>query len=292
MDRRTIFPGWKLPAALVLPQLLVSLLYFYWPAGEAILQSLTQQDAFGTHVIFVWFSNFAAIFDDPLYLSSAWRTAVFCAAVSAIAMSLGLLLANFADRELRGRGFYRTLLIWPYAVAPAIAGVLWILLLNPQVGLIGAWLNRMGVAWDYRSSGSQALLVVTLASGWQQVSYSFIFYLAGLQAVPRTVLEAARLDGARGWRRFRTIVFPMLAPTTFFLLIANLTYAAFDSFGLIEAMTGGGPGQSTDTLMVKVYQDGIINADVGGSAAQSVVLMAAVVLLTAVQFRFLGRAEA
>jgi sn-glycerol 3-phosphate transport system permease protein len=217
---------------------------------------------------------------------------LFCAGVAAISMGLALVLAVFADREIRGRGVYRALLIWPYAVAPAMAAVLWILLLHPQIGLIGGWLNRHGVAWDYKLDGTQAMGMVILASAWKQVSYNFIFFLAGLQSIPRAVIEAARMDGARGWRRFRTITFPLLAPTTFFLLVVNLVYAAFDTFGTIQALTQGGPGKDTETLVVKVYRDGVVNLDIGSSAAQSVVLMVGVVALTALQFRFLGRRNA
>jgi sn-glycerol 3-phosphate transport system permease protein len=204
-------------------------------------------------------------------------------------MSIALGLAVFADREIRGRAIYRTLLIWPYAVAPALSAVLFLFILNPSVGLLGRWLNTHGIPWDYHLDGSQALLMVVLASAWKQVSYNFIFFLAGLQSIPRSVTEAARIDGARGWRRFRTITLPLLAPTTFFLLVVNLVYAAFDTFGTIYALTQGGPGKATETLVVKVYRDGMINQDIGSSSAQSVVLMLAVILVTAVQFRFMGR---
>ena len=291
MERRTIFPGVALPLALVAPQLLLTLVFFFWPAGEAILTSMQSQDAFGLRTEFVGAENFAALFSDPLYLAAIGRTAFFCAAVALLAMAVALALAVFADRELRGRGLYRTMLIWPYAVAPAVSAVLWILVLHPQIGLLGRWLNRQGVAWDYKLNGAQAMGVVVLASAWKQVSYNFIFFLAGLQSIPRSVVEAARMDGARGWRRFRTITFPLLAPTTFFLLVVNLVYAAFDTFGTVQALTGGGPGKATETLVVKVYRDGVVNLDLGGSSAQSVVLMLAVVCLTALQFRFLGRSK-
>jgi sn-glycerol 3-phosphate transport system permease protein len=250
---------------------------------------MTRQDPFGLHSQFVGLDNFADLFDDPLYRDSIGRTVVFMAAVSLLSMAVALLLAVFADREIRGRGIYRTLLIWPYAIAPAVAAVLWLLLLQPQIGLLGVWLNRHGIAWDYHLNGAQALGVVILASAWKQVSYNFIFFVAGLQSIPRAVTEAARMDGARGWRRFRTITFPLLAPTTFFLLVVNLVYAAFDTFGTIYALTQGGPGQDTETLVIKVYRDGMINQDIGGSSAQSVVLMAGVIVITAIQFRFMGR---
>jgi len=289
MDRRTIFNGWLLPLVLVLPQLLVTGFFFYWPAGEAIWDSMTTQDPFGQGSVFVGIDNFTDLFTDPLYVATIVRTVLFCLAVSVLAMGTALGLAVFADREIRGRAIYRTLLIWPYAIAPAISAVLWLFILNPQVGLLGRWLNAHDMPWDYHLNGGQAMLMVILASAWKQVSYNFIFFVAGLQSIPRAVIEAARMDGARGWRRFRTITFPLLAPTTFFLLVVNLVYAAFDTFGTIFALTKGGPGQDTETLVIKVYRDGMINQDIGSSSAQSVVLMVGVIAVTAIQFRFMGR---
>ncbi len=289
MERRTIFRGWKLPVALVLPQLLLTFFFFYWPAADAVWSSLTRTDAFGINTEFVWFANFSDLFADPLYRDSIGRTLVFCLAVCVISMSLALLLALFADRELRGRHIYRTLLIWPYAIAPAIAAVIWILLLHPQIGLLGRWLNRIGIHWDYKLDGAQAMAVVILAAAWKQVSYNFLFFLAGLQSIPKSVIEAARMDGAGFAHRFRTIVVPLLAPTIFFLIVVNIVYAAFDTFGTIQALTQGGPGKATETLVYKVYTDGVVNLDIGSSSAQSVVLMLGVIVLTAVQFRFMGR---
>ncbi|MCW3476506.1 sn-glycerol-3-phosphate ABC transporter permease UgpA [Limobrevibacterium gyesilva] len=289
MERRTIFPGIALPMLLVLPQLLLTVVFFLWPAGQAIWSSMTRADPFGIRTQFVGLENFADLFSDPLYVDSIGRTVVFCAAVTALSMGLALLLAVYADREIRGRGFYRILLIWPYAVAPAVSAVLWILLLHPQIGLVGRWLNRAGVQWNYKLDGTQAMLVVIVASAWKQVSYNFIFLLAGLQSIPRAVIEAARMDGAKGWFRFRTVVLPLLMPTVFFLLVVNLVYSAFDTFGTIQALTQGGPGKATETLVVKVYRDGVVNLDIGSSAAQSVVLMLGVIVLTVLQFRFLGR---
>ncbi len=278
--------------ALVLPQLLLTIFFFYWPAAQAVWSSLTRTDAFGINVDFVWFANFADLFNDPLYRDSIGRTVLFCLAVCLLSMGTALILALFADRELRGRGIYRTLLIWPYAIAPAVAAVLWILLLHPQIGLIGRWLNRVGIAWDYKLNGTQAMLVVILAAAWKQVSYNFLFFLAGLQSIPKSVVEAARMDGARGIFRFRTIILPLLAPTLFFLIVVNIVYAAFDTFGTIAALTQGGPGKATETLVFKVYTDGVVNLDIGSSSAQSVVLMLGVIVLTAVQFRFMGRKNA
>jgi len=289
VERRTIFGGWFLPAALVLPQLLVTIFFFLLPAGEAIYQSFTATDAFGLHTRFAGWTNFAALFADPTYVATLIRTAIFCALVTLLALALALLLAVFADREISGRAIYRTLLIWPYAVAPAVSAVLWAFVMHPEVGIIGRLLNRAGLHWDYTLNPIQAMGLVIVASAWTQVSYNFVFFLAGLQSISPAVIEAARMDGARGFHRFRTIIFPLLMPTTFFLLIVNLVYAAFETFGTIMALTRGGPGQATETLVVKVYRDGVVNLDLSGSAAQSVVLMLLVIALTALQFRFLDR---
>jgi len=289
MERRTIFPGRAFPILLVLPQLLLTAVFFLWPAGQAIWSSTTRADPFGIRTQFVGFENFSDLFTDPLYVDTIWRTLFFCLSVAILSMSVALILAVYADREIRGHNWYRIMLVWPYAVAPAVAAVLWILLLHPQIGLIGRWLNRHGIAWDYKLNGTQAMGVVIGASAWKQVSYNFIFFLAGLQSIPKVVIEAARMDGAKGWFRFRTVVLPLLMPTVFFLIVVNLVYAAFDTFGTIQALTQGGPGKSTETLVVKVYRDGVVNLDIGGSSAQSVVLMLGVIVLVAVQFRFLGK---
>ena len=289
MERRTIFPGRAFPILLVLPQLLLTAVFFLWPAGQAIWSSTTRADPFGIRTQFVGFENFSDLFTDPLYVDTIWRTLFFCLSVAILSMSVALILAVYADREIRGHNWYRIMLVWPYAVAPAVAAVLWILLLHPQIGLIGRWLNRHGIAWDYKLNGTQAMGVVIGASAWKQVSYNFIFFLASLQSIPKVVIEAARMDGAKGWFRFRTVVLPLLMPTVFFLIVVNLVYAAFDTFGTIQALTQGGPGKSTETLVVKVYRDGVVNLDIGGSSAQSVVLMLGVIVLVAVQFRFLGK---
>jgi sn-glycerol 3-phosphate transport system permease protein len=289
MDRRTVFNGRLLPVLLLLPQLLLTLFFFYWPAGDAVWSSLTTEDAFGQGWVFVGLGNFIDLFTDRLYLDSIVRTVLFCLAVSVAAMAVALVLAVFADRSIAGRGVYRTLLIWPYAVAPAVSAVLFLFVLNPRIGLLGRWLNHHGIVWDYTLNGGQAMLMVVSASAWKQVSYNFIFFLAGLQSIPRAVTEAARIDGAKDWHRFRTITFPLLAPTTFFLLVVNVVYAAFDTFGTIYALTQGGPGKDTETLVVKVFRDGVMNQDIGSSSAQSVVLMLGVIAITAVQFRFMGR---
>lgn len=289
MERRTLFSGRLLPAALVLPQLVVTILFFLLPAATAFSQSLTATDAFGLHRVFVGLANFAGLVESGLYRATVLRTIVFCIAVTVLAMGGGLLLAAFADREIKGRALYRTLLIWPYAVAPAIASVIFVFLLQPQIGLLAQHFAAFGVNWNYTVNGGQAFLLIVVIAAWKQVSYNFIFYLAGLQSVPKSVIEAASLDGARGFYRFRTVIWPLLAPTTLFLVIVNLVYAAFDSFALIYALTGGGPGDATETMVVKAYRDGVINLDLGGSAAQSVILMALIVGLTMIQFRYVGQ---
>ena len=289
MRRRAIFDDKVLPYLLLAPQVAVTLVFFFWPAGQAIYLAFHLQDAFGLRPQFVGFDNFRAIFTDPLYLDSALRTGVFTVAVTALSMACALLLAVMADRRIRAATAYKTLLIWPYAVAPAVAAVLWLFIFHPSIGLLGQALGRMGVAWDYKLNGTQAMLLVILAASWKQVSYNFLFFLAGLQSIPKAVIEAAAIDGAGAGRRFWSIVFPLLSPTTFFLLVVNMVYAFFDTFGTIHALTAGGPGKATETLIYKVYVDGVINLDLGGSSAQSVVLMAIVIALTAVQFRYIER---
>lgn len=287
--RRTTFRGIALPYLLLAPQLVVTGLFFFWPAGQAIYQSLLREDAFGLSSQFVGLENFADVLSDADWRAAALRTAVFSIAVAGLALGSALFLAVQADKHIRGAGAYRTLLIWPYAVAPAIAAVLWLFMVHPNIGLFGRGLNALGIPWDYKLNGDQALLVVILASAWKQVSYNFIFFLAGLQGIPKPVLEAAAIDGASPMRRFWTVVFPLLSPTAFFLLVVNLVYACFDTFGVIHALTQGGPGKSTETLIYRAYTDGVLNLNLGSSAAQSVILMVLVIALTVVQFRFIER---
>lgn len=289
MTRRVVFEGRALPYALLGPQLLITLVFFFWPAGQAVYQAFLLQDAFGLRQTFVWFDNFRTVLADPLYIDAAGRTVLFSAAVTLLSMSVALLLAVMADRRVRGATTYRTLLIWPYAVAPAVAAVLWLFIFHPAVGVIGRALRDAGVPWDYKLNGLQAMLLVILAASWKQVSYNFLFFLAGLQAIQQSVIEAAAIDGAGPQRRFWSIVFPLLSPTTFFLLIVNIVYAFFETFGTIHALTGGGPGKATETLIYKVYVDGVVNLDLGGSSAQSVILMGIVSVLTALQFRYVER---
>lgn len=288
MRRRVIFPNKVLPYVLLVPQLAITVVFFYWPAVQAIHWSVLLQDPFGLRSQFVWLENFQAILTDPLYLGSVQVTLVFSSAVAAIAMGVALLFAVMADRKIRGTRIYRTLLMWPYAVAPAVAASLWLFIFHPEIGFLGRWLNEMGMRWDYKLNGNQALLLVVLAASWKQVSYNFLFFLAGLQAIPKSVVEAASMDAGPG-RTFWSIIFPLLSPTTFFLLVVNVVYAFFDTFGVIHAITGGGPAKATETLIYKVYVDGVMNLDLGGSSAQSVILMAVVITLTAVQFRFIER---
>jgi sn-glycerol 3-phosphate transport system permease protein len=288
MRRRVIFPNKVLPYLLLAPQLAITVVFFFWPAVQAIYWSVLIQDPFGLRTEFVWLENFRTILTDPLYLGSIQVTVIFSLAVAALAMGFALLFAVMADMKVRGVRAYRTLLMWPYAVAPAVAASLWLFIFHPSIGIIGRSLNDMGILWDYKLNGTQALLLVILASAWKQVSYNFLFFLAGLQAIPKSLVEAASMDAGPA-RRFRSIVFPLLSPTTFFLLVVNMVYAFFDTFGVIHALTGGGPAKATETLIYKVYTDGVVNIDLGSSSAQSVILMAAVITLTALQFRFIER---
>ena len=289
MERRVVFAGWLCPALLLLPQLAVTLVFFFWPAAQAILQSVRREDAFGLSTRFVGMENFAAVLGDPLYLGSVGVTMLFSVSVALLALLPGLLLAVMADRTVRAAGLYKTVLLLPYAIAPAIAGVLWLFLFNPSVGIVSVWLRRAGIDWNYLLDGGQAMLLVVLASAWKQISYNFLFFLAGLQAIPASVLEASAIDGATPRRRFWTIVFPLLAPTSFFLLVVNIVYAFFDTFGVVHNVTQGGPAKATEILVYKVWYDGIVGLDLGGSAAQSVILMALVIGLSAIQFRFIER---
>jgi sn-glycerol 3-phosphate transport system permease protein len=289
MTPRVIFPNKILPYLLLAPQLAITLVFFYWPAAQALYQSLLREDPFGLQSQFVWFDNFRRVLSDPNYLNSIKVTAVFSISTAFVSMAIALILAVMADKVIRGRGFYRTLLIWPYAVAPAIAGMLWLFLFNPSIGTLAYMVRSAGIYWDPVLNGSQAMTLVVGAASWKQISYNFLFFVAGLQAIPRTLIEAAAIDGARPFKRFWTIVFPLLAPTTFFLLVVNTVYAFFDTFGIIHSVTGGGPGKATETLVYKVYNDGFVNLIMGDSAAQSVILMVFVIALTAFQFRFVEK---
>ena len=289
MEKRVVFRSAWLPYALVAPQIAVTIVFFFWPAVQAGWYSFQLQDAFGERTQFVGLANFAALLTDGNYLYSFRITAVFSVLVAATAMSSALLLAAMADRVIRGALAYRTLLIWPYAVAPAVAGVLWLFLFAPSIGIITFALRSIGVHWDWLLQGDQAMLLVVIAAAWKQISYNFLFFLAGLQSIPRSLIEAAAIDGAGPGRRFWTIVFPLLSPTAFFLLVVNIVYAFFDTFGVIDATTQGGPAGATQILVYKVYYDGVKGADLGGSSAQSVILMLIVIALTVVQFRYVER---
>ena len=289
MEKRVVFRSTWLPWVLIAPQVAVIAVFFFWPAAQALVQSVQQSNAFGTSVEFVGLDNFRNLWNDPTYLASFYTTAVFSTLVAVLGIGISLLLAVFADRIVKGALVYKTLLIWPYAVAPAVAGVLWLFMFAPSVGVVSYWLRALGVDWNHLLNGSQAMTLVVMAAVWKQISYNFLFFLAGLQSIPKSLIEAAAIDGARPWRRFWTIVFPLLSPTTFFLLVINIVYAFFDTFGIIDAATEGGPGKDTSILVYKVYYDGFKAMDLGGSAAQSVVLMVIVVALTVVQFRFVEK---
>jgi sn-glycerol 3-phosphate transport system permease protein len=289
VEKRVVFRSAWLPYALVAPQIAITILFFFWPAAQAVWYSFLLQDAFGLKLQFVWFQNFQALFSDSHYLDSFRITAVFSLLVAFFGLAISLLLATMADRVVRGALAYKTLLIWPYAVAPAVAGVLWAFLFAPSIGIVTYMLKKAGIHWNWVIDSDQAMLLVVIASVWKQISYNFLFFLAGLQSIPRSLIEAAAIDGAGPLRRFCTIVFPLLSPTTFFLLVINIVYAFFDTFGVIDATTQGGPAAATQILVYKVYYDGVKAADLGGSSAQSVVLMFIVIALTVVQFRFVEK---
>ena len=289
MEKRVVFRSGWLPWLLLLPQMAVIGVFFFWPAAQAIVQSLQQQDAFGTSIEFVGLDNFRQLFQDPSYVESFKTTALFSVLVAGIGISLALLLAVFADRIVRGAMFYKTLLILPYAVAPAVAAVLWVFMFSPSLGVVAYALGKLGINWNHLLDSGHAMTLIVMASIWKQISYNFLFFLAGLQSIPKSLIEAAAMDGARPWRRFWTIQFPLLSPTTFFLLVINVVYAFFDTFAIVDAATQGGPGKDTAILVYKVYYDGFKAMDLGGSAAQSVVLMVIVVALTIVQFRYVEK---
>ena len=289
MEKRVLFRSQWLPWALILPQLLIIAIFFFWPAGQAVLQSFQMEDAFGLSTEWVGLENYRNLFSDATYLNAFQRTALFSVLVAGIGIAASLGLAIFADRIIRFAMIYKTLLIVPYAVAPVIAGVLWVFMFSPSIGVVTHYLGKLGYDWNHLMNENQAMALIVITSVWKQISYNFLFFLAGLQSIPKALIEAASIDGAGPWRRFWNIQLPLLSPTTFFLLVINIVYAFFDTFGIIDAATQGGPGQSTSILVYKVYQDGFKALDLGGSAAQSVILMMIVVVLTVIQFRYVEK---
>ncbi|MGL4576848.1 MAG: sn-glycerol-3-phosphate ABC transporter permease UgpA [Burkholderiaceae bacterium] len=289
MEKRVTYKNKWLPWALIAPQMIVVIVFFFWPAGQALFQSVQQQDPFGTSITFVGMENFRNLWNDESYLASFKTTAVFSVLVAFFGLSIALLLAVMADRVIKGAMIYKTLLIWPYAVAPAVAGVLWLFMFAPSIGIVSFALRNAGLDWNHLLNGNHAMALIVMAAVWKQISYNFLFFLAGLQSIPKSLIEAAAIDGASPWKRFWTIVFPLLSPTTFFLLVINIVYAFFDTFAIIDAATSGGPGKDTAILVYKVYYDGFKALDLGGSAAQSVVLMIIVIALTVVQFKFVEK---
>jgi sn-glycerol 3-phosphate transport system permease protein len=289
MIKRVHFSCSALPYLLVLPQVLITLVFFIWPASQAVFQSFLREDAFGLKTEFVFLENYAALFQDPDYRASFAKTMVFSFFTTLISMGSALILAARVDRVIKCRTAYRTFLIWPYAVAPVVAGALWMFLFDPTLGIVAWFLKFAGIHWNHRMDGNHAMMLIILAASWKQISYNFLFFIAGMQAIPRSLIEAAAMDGAGPFRRFWTIVFPLLSPTTFFLLVVNMVYAFFDTFGIVHAVTKGGPAQATQILVYKVYNDGFIGLDLGGSAAQSVILMAIVIGFTVIQFKYIER---
>lgn len=289
MEKRVRFKSAWLPWVLIAPQMSIVLVFFFWPAGQALYQSFLTEDPFGMSREFVGLLNFERLFADPGYLASFKTTAMFSALVAVCGLVIALLLAVMANRVIRGAGFYKTLLIWPYAVAPAVAGVLWLFMFASPMGIVAFALRNLGLDWNHLLNGNHAMALIVMAAVWKQISYNFLFFLAGLQSIPKSLIEAAAIDGATPWKRFWSIIFPLLSPTAFFLLVMNVVYAFFDTFAIVDAVTHGGPGKETSILVYKVYYDGFKALDMGGSAAQSVVLMVIVVTLTVIQFRFVEK---
>jgi sn-glycerol 3-phosphate transport system permease protein len=290
MIKRSIFKSSYLPYVLILPQIIVTLTFFYWPAVQGLMQSFLLSDPFGQRSTFVWFYNYIEIFTDPLYLKSIFITFTFSIAVASVSICLGLFIATMANRALRATALVRTLLIWPYAVAPAISGILWLFLLHPSYGIVALGINSfLGLDWNPVLNGTDAMAMITMASAWKQISYNFVFFMAGLQAIPKSLIEAAAIDGASPFTRFWTITFPLLSPTFFFLSVMNIIYSFFETFGVIHTVTQGGPGGSTNILVYKVYQDGFVGLNLGSSSAQSVVLMTLIVVITVLQFRYVEK---
>ena len=289
VEKRVRFKSWWLPWVLIAPQMAIVLVFFFWPAGLALYQSVLTQDAFGTSSEFVGWENFQRLWANPSYLASFRTTAIFSVLVAGFGLAIALLLAVMADSVVRGATVYKTLLIWPYAVAPAVAGVVWLFMFAPSVGIVSYALRAIGIDWNHLLNGTHAMTLIVFAAVWKQISYNFLFFLAGLQSIPKSLIEAAAIDGARPWRRFWTIVFPLLSPTAFFLLVINMVYAFLDTFAIVDAATNGGPGKDTAILVYMLYYDGFKALDLGGSAAQSVVLMAILIALTVVQFKFVEK---
>ena len=289
MEKRSTFNNLWLPYLLVAPQIIITFIFFIWPASQALYRSFLIEDAFGLSSEFIWFENFEELFRDPLYLESFKTTVIFSVSTTFLSLSLSLMFAVMADRVIKGEMAYKSILLWPYAVAPAVAGVLWMFMFNPGNGILALTLQSLGYEWNHVLRGGQAMVLVIIAAAWKQISYNFIFFLAGLQSIPKSMLEASAIDGAGPVKRFWTIVFPLISPTTFFLIVVNVVYAFFETFGIIHAVTQGGPYKSTEILVYKVYNDGFIGLDLGGSSAQSVILMIIVISLTVFQFRYIER---
>lgn len=290
MIKRSFFKSKYLPYLLILPQVIVTLTFFYWPAFQGLMQSFLLSDPFGRRSKFVWFYNYQELFSDPLYLKSIFITFIFSISVATVSISLGLFIATMANRALKAKAVVRTLLIWPYAVAPAISGILWLFLLHPSYGIVALAINQwLGMNWNPVLNGTDAMIMITMAAAWKQISYNFVFFVAGMQAIPKSLIEAAAIDGAGPMVRFWRITFPLLSPTFFFLSVMNIIYSFFETFGVIHTVTQGGPGGSTNILVYKVYQDGFVGLNMGSSSAQSVILMSLIILITVIQFKFVEK---
>ncbi|MFT4359393.1 sn-glycerol-3-phosphate ABC transporter permease UgpA [Bartonella bacilliformis] len=288
-EKSAYFKNSLLPYWLLFPQLFIILLFFIWPAVQAIKSSFEREDPFGFTTTFIGFENYATVLSDPSYIKSLLTTIIFSTSVTFVAISISLLLAVSVDRVIRSKKVYTILLLWPYAVAPVLAGILWLFIFHPTIGIFPVILEKIGIIWNHRINGTHAMILIVIAASWQQISYNFLFFLAGLQSIPRSQIEAAAIDGATPFKRFWTVIFPQISPTSFFLLVVNINHAMFDTFGIIDNITSGGPARATNTLVYKVYDDGFRNHIIGASAAQSTLLMLMVIVLTFIQFRWIER---
>ena len=288
--KRSVFRNRALPYLLLLPQLAVTVVFFFWPAWESLRLSFFRTSAFGDRVTFVGLDNFTKLLGDPDYYQSVLNSFVFAFGVTGIGVGAGLLVAALATQKIRGLTVYRTAVLWPYGIAAPIAGIIFLFMFHPSYGVLPYWLSFVsGYEFNWLLKGWVAMALVIVATAWTHVGYNIAFFLAGLLAIPESVLEAASVDGAGSLRRFALIVFPLLAPITFYLVVVNLIFSFFGSFGMIHAVTQGGPGGATEIMVFKVYKDGFIGLNMGSSAAQSVMLMIVVIGLTALQFRFVER---
>jgi sn-glycerol 3-phosphate transport system permease protein len=289
MHKRVLFDDRLLPYLLVAPQLLIIFVFFYWPSGQALFWAFTLEPPFGGAARWVGWRNFEDVLASPTYRRAVLNTLVFALSTSAISLFLGLVFAIFADRGLRGIVIYKTAVMWPYAVAAPVAAVIWQFIFQPSIGFVGMLNHWRPGIWNPNTNGLHAMVMVVVASCWISITFNFVFFLAGLQAIPNSLVEAAAMDGAGPVRRWFDLVFPLISPTFFLLIVLNVSTSFTEGFGVINVMTQGGPGGATEILVYKIYRDGFLGLDFSSSSAQSVILMGLVIMVTLLQFRIIER---